>query len=248
MGIAKNHRVVIALLGALGASGAASAAQITWGSQSLIFGPSDVVTQGSLVYAYSLGNNVAPFVNGVLFGPAQSHNGSPDYDFADSNVLLHNYTFYQGFGTPPTVSDSQYGNLLDNAGYAPNDPQNNPHNDIVFTLNVTQGQTYLLQLWANDGRQGDHVGTTQTLTDSSGGAAGNMTVNEAYGTSGFGGTFLTGTFKADAGTEVITIDGTDEQQINAFQLRNITVTPEPTTAIVFGMGAMGLLSRRRRRI
>ena len=217
----------------------ARAAQITWGSQSLIAGPSDVVTQGSSVYAYAVGNSNSPLVNGVLFNGAISHDGSPDYDYSDSNVLLHNYIEYQSFGTPPTVSDSQYAALLDSAGYAPN-----AHNDITYTLNVTSGQKYLLEMWVNDGRAGAHVGSTETLTDTSGGASGTLTLNQAYGTAGYGGTFITGTFTADSSSENVVIDGGDIQQINAFQLRNIT-TPEPATGMLFAIGSLGLLARRR---
>lgn len=237
----RNTLIVVGLIGLLGGLHVASAAPITWSGQSLIAGDSDVSTQGLLVYAYSLGNNVTPVVNGVSFTPAVSHDGSPDFDYADSNVLLHNYTQYTGFGAPSTVTPgSQYANLLTSAGYAPN-----AGNDMVFTLNVTPGQSYQLQLWANDAR-GDHVGSIETLKDSSGGAAGSLTIGEAYPT-GFGGTFITGTFTADSATEVITIDGSvDEQQINAFELRNVTATPEPSSGLLLGIGGAGLAAWRRR--
>jgi len=238
-----NRLVVVGLLGVLGGSHIADAGKITWSGQSLIAGDSDVSTQGSAVYAYSLGNNVTPVVNGVSFTPAVSNNGSPNYDYSDSNVLLHNYIQYTGFGAPNAISpSSQYASLLTSAGYAPN-----AGNDMVFTLNVTQGQSYLLELWANDAR-GDHVGSIETLTDSSGGAAGGLTIAEPYA-SGFGGTFITGTFTADSSTEVITIDGSvDEQQINAFELRNITAIPEPASGLLFGIVAAGLAVRRRQAI
>ena len=244
MGFAKGNRlVVVGLLGLLGGSHLADAAKITWSGQSLINGDSDVSTQGSLVYAYSLGNNVTPVVNGVSFTPAVSNNGSPNYDYADGNVLLHNYIQYTGFSAPNTVtSGSQYASLLTSAGYAPN-----AGNDMVFTINVTSGQTYRIEMWANDAR-GFHVGSVENLTDSSGGTAGGLTIAQAY-TTGFGGTFTTGTFTADSTSQVITIDGTvDEQQINAFQLRNITAIPEPASGLLLGIGAAGLAVRRRRAI
>jgi hypothetical protein len=243
MDIAKRRHkgVTLVILGLLAGATTANAAQITWSTPSLISGPSDVSTQGTVAYAYSLGNTVVPQVNGVFFIPAVSNAGSPNYDYTDSNVLLHNYIQYTGFGVPPTVTDPQYSALLESAGYAPN-----AGNAMVFTLNVTQGQTYLVQMWANDGRQGDHVGSTETLADSSGGAPVTLTINEAYAGGGFGGMFVNGTFTADASTEVVTINGlVDEQQINAFQLRNITPTPEPASALALGIGAIGLLARRR---
>ena len=73
-------------------------------------------------------------------------------------------------------------------------------------------------------------------------------IGEAYPT-GFGGTFITGTFTADSSLETITIDGSvDEQQINAFQLRNVTPTPEPASGLLFGIGIAALAVRHRRAI
>ena len=240
MGIAKNYRIVIALLGAVSASGAASAAKITWGSPTIIGGPTDVVTQGSPVYAYSLGNNVTPVVNGVTFTPAVSNGGSPNYDYSDSNVLLHNYIQYTGFNGPPTEFDAQYTNLLTSAGYAPGTT-----NPITFTLNVTQGQTYELQVWANDAR-GSNFAATESISDPSGGS-GSLVISESYG-GGFGGTYNIGTFLADGPTQQLTFvwsgGPNTTAQVNAFQLRNITVTPEPAmSAVLMGMGAMGLSCR-----
>ncbi|HSZ58215.1 MAG TPA: PEP-CTERM sorting domain-containing protein [Tepidisphaeraceae bacterium] len=243
MSLATRDGLVVALVGLMGMAGVANGGQITWSGQSLIAGDSDVSTQGTLVYAYSLGDNVTPVVNGVTFTPAVSNDGSPNFDYADTHVLLHNYTQYTGFGAPSNITPgSQYANLLSSAGYAPN-----AGNDMVFTLSVTPGSSYLLQVWANDAR-GDHVGSIETLTDSSGGAPGGLTIGEAYPT-GFGGTFITGTFTADSSLETITIDGSvDEQQINAFQLRNVTPTPEPASGLLFGIGIAALAVRHRRAI
>jgi PEP-CTERM motif-containing protein len=246
MGIARSRRcVALVVLGLLAGATTASAAKITWSSPSLISGPSDVSTQGTVAYAYSLGNNVVPQVNGVFFTAAVSNNGTPDYDYTDSNVLLHNYIQYTGFSAPSTVSDTQYQNLLTSAGYAPG-----PTNQMVFTLNVTSGQTYLLEVWANDAR-GSNFAATESVTDPSGGL-GSLTISQNYA-SGYGGSFITGTFLADASTQQLTFtwsgppNGTNQtSQVNAFQLRNITPTPEPASTLALGIGAFGLLARRRR--
>jgi hypothetical protein len=243
MGIAKSRcGVALLVLGLLVGGSTANAAKITWTSPSTISGPSDVSTQGTIVYAYSLGNTVTPQVNGVSFLPAVS-NGS--FNYTDSNVQLNNYIQYTGFSAPSTVSDSQYESLLTSAGYAPG-----ATNQMAFTLNVTSGQTYLMQVWANDARAANFA-ATESVTDPSGGL-GSLTISQNYA-SGYGGSFITGTFTADASTQQLAFtwsgppNGTNQKsQVNAFQLRNITPTPEPASALALGIGAIGLLARRRR--
>lgn len=234
--------VALVVLGLLAGATTANAAQITWSAPSLISGPSDVSTQGTVAYAYSLGNNDVPQVNGVFFTPAVS-NGS--FNYTDSNVQLDNYITYTGFGAPSTVSDTQYENLLTSAGYAPG-----ATNQMAFTLNVTSGQTYLIQVWANDARAANFA-ATESVTDPSGGL-GSLTISQTY-PSGYGGSFIDGTFTADASTQQLAFtwsgppNGTNQtSQVNAFQLRNITPTPEPASALALGIGAIGLLARRRR--
>ena len=59
-------------------------------------------------------------------------------------------------------------------------------------------------------------------------------------------------FTADAGVDILGLAFTNSPSINAFEVANFTVTapvPEPETYVLMlaGLGAVGFMSRRRRR-
>jgi hypothetical protein len=108
---------------------------------------------------------------------------------------------------------------------------------------MTTGDTYLIQLWANDGRGN---GRTEFVTGGTS-TSGTFTYGNAPGN------FLVGTFVADgSGTETIVLDGTgspngDVPQINLIQVRDISVAPEPSTMALLVLGAGGMFAGVRRK-
>ena len=59
-------------------------------------------------------------------------------------------------------------------------------------------------------------------------------------------------FTADAGVDILGLAFTNSPKINAFEVANFSVTapvPEPETYVLMlaGLGAVGFMSRRRRR-
>lgn len=92
-------------------------------------------------------------------------------------------------------------------------------------------------MWVNDPRNGSGANTIQI-------EAGPILEYQVGGTTGNAGQFVTGTFTADATTQVVTLDsGTDGWQVNALQVRSV---PEPSSSVML-LGGLGLLTMLRRR-
>jgi hypothetical protein len=150
---------------------------------------------------------------------------------------------YNGFHSPGT-SDANYNALLQYATFS------NESTPASFSwTNMTAGDTYLVELWVNDGRNSITAERNETIT---GGA--NTSAALAYGFGNTGpGQYIIGTFVADGtSSETITLNpsgGIDigpSAQVNLFQVRDITV-PEPSTLafLTLGAGAVPFLLRRK---
>ncbi len=129
----------------------ASAANITWGSPTTISGASDVSTLGIYFGSwapYDGGANTMP-VNGVAF---QGNSDLPSL----STFQLDNG--YNGFHSPGT-SDANYNALLQYATFS------NESTPASFSwTNMTAGDTYLAELWVNDGRNSITAERSETIT------------------------------------------------------------------------------------
>lgn len=183
---------------------------VTWQTPAAISGASDVSTQGTFFGSWAPydGNaNTLP-VNGVIFeGNATLPGFSSSFPQNDQS----GYNAYNNPGTP----NANYNTLLQTAAYA-----GSGSGTIVMTWSNTPGHTYLIQIWANDGRGN---GRTETFT---GGAntSGSLDFGDAPGQ------YIIGTYVADSsGSQTITLSGAgsangDYPQINLLQVRDITVT------------------------
>lgn len=221
-------------------SSTATAATIAWNAPQQITGDTDVSTTGTLAYAINLRG--APFggstiVNGVPFFNTGNATGGATVTFQFSNGAS-DWTTVNGAGStsaPYINLSADYKALLN-----PTVVRANPGTDGSLTLkNLTVGTPYEVQLWFNqsmatDGRSIDLLGSP------------NITVEfNPSDVDGGLGEYAIGTFTADATTQDIDFSGSAPFGVNAFQVR---VIPEPTTAALLGLAAMGLLARRRRSV
>jgi hypothetical protein len=230
----KNLLLTTTIAGAVAAS--AMASDITWQTPTTISGASDVSTQGNFFGSWAPGDDAynpdtLP-VNGVTFNAYGSLPG-----LGASGSYLDHYTGYNNPGT----ANANYNTILQAAVFNWNpDPIN------VSWNGMTVGDTYLVELWVQDGRNATVNARTLTVT---GGA--NTSAPLALGSGNSGpGQFILGTFVADAsGAETISLTpgaGGYGAQINLLQVRDITVVPEPSTIALLVAGAGLMICSRRR--
>ena len=199
---------------------AAHAAAITWGAATNISADTDVISPGSLAYAYTLSNTTTT-INGVPF------TGSNSTTALGTNVSISGVT---GANNPTAfgsgAAGTSYGNL--SAAYqnlVKGGDYTSAATAITVTLNnLTVGKTYAVQTWVNDSRAGATATRTANVT-----SAGGNTVSLAYyvgGTSssvaGGTGQYAIGTFTANATTQAFTITGNASSQFQSLQVRDIT--------------------------
>ncbi|MEJ0091712.1 MAG: PEP-CTERM sorting domain-containing protein [Limisphaerales bacterium] len=223
--------------GMIAAVANAQNANITWQMPLTISGTSDVNTSGTLYGTWAPGDdyygdfNLVPenyTVNGVAFNTY----GTPGVNFGLSGDNI-NLDRYNGFANPGT-GDSTYNNLLQVAIFN----WNNPTSITLSWNNMTAGNTYLVELWLNDGRSGQSGSSTFT-----GGA---NTSDSVFIGNGAPGQYIIGTFVADnSGSQNIAIS--PGIMINLVQVRDITPVPEPATIALVGMGAGAMLHGFRRK-
>ncbi len=214
----------VSIVGML-ATVAQAQSDVTWQTPLTISGPSDVVTTGTLLGTWAPFNgNASTTVNGVTFQASS--------DLPGASTTLDNGGSNGTFASP--TSDAGYNSLL-NAGAFGN-------SSGTYTLSwngMTQGDTYLVQLWVNDGRNSTVNQRTETIT---GGA--NTSLSLAYGSGSSGpGQYVIGTFVAGTTSETLTLTpgpAIPSAQFNLFQVRDISPVPEPS-AIALGLAGFGLL-------
>lgn len=233
----KTAVLSVSILGLLAAAAQAQNENITWQTPTTISGASDVSTLGTYFGSWAPqdgGANTLP-VNGVTF-----------QGFSDLPSFSAGSTFdngYNGFGSPGTA-DANYNALLQYARFS-----NEGSSPATFSWGgMNQGDTYLVELWVNDGR---NIGQARSETFTGGSST---SAQVSYGSDGSGpGQFIIGEFTADAsGSETITLNGfssgaNPDPQINLVQVRDLTPVPEPTTLALAAAGAGAMFCGFRRK-
>ena len=192
---------------------------VTWQSPLTISGASDVSTLGTYFGSWAPQDGDASNfpVNGITF-----------QGFSDLPGFRAGPTFdngYNGFGSPNTP-DGNYNALLQygrfsNEGFSP---------ASWSWSGMVPGNTYLVQVWVNDGR---NIGETRSETITGGT---NTSAGLSFGSDASGpGQYIIGTFAADSsGSQTLVLTPfssgpNPDPQINLFQVRDITstLTPQP---------------------
>jgi hypothetical protein len=247
----RKHTVLLtaALLAATGLSAWAGAegSVITWGSPTNISGDTNVSTTGSLVAAFNM-NGSAVTVNGVNFSAFPVTGGT-------TTATSGNFSFHETPGTlvapanlgsasPPFSNlSANYQTLLSSA------ISTSDNNTLTLTMSgLTLGQQYQFQWWLNASSNFTlGYGTTASSPNP-------VTLDSnTTDTNGGLGQFVIGTFFCGATTQIITftgIDSTNAPTVNAFQLRNLSIVPEPSTFALLASGALLGIARiiRRKRV
>lgn len=219
-------------------------------SSSIVSGSSDVVTRGSLVYAYT-GNSasLAVTVNGVDFTPIGGAVGSGEQVYGSISCRASSSSF--GNATPAyvtaeaqaVINDADYASLL-SRGLSVSGSQGDA---VTLTLNDLQvGHTYLLQIWFNDNRTTrDNANSSIRFSDQLSGQAfvtkrNNGPANDRLGS------YVTVAFTVDSDSQSFLLSEGNFVMFNALQVRDITPIPEPATLTLTGLALLGAGMRRRR--
>ncbi len=220
----------------VGLATATHAAQITWNPVQNISGAFDVSTYGTYFGSWAPAG-VSLTVNSVNFQSNDLPNFTIDSWFNGN---------YAGFGSPNTT-DANYNTLLQSAQFS-----GNGTGGSFSWGGLTVGHMYQVQLWVEDTRS---IGSRrwQNLYEVSYGDLGTSGPMSfpADGTATVG-TFDIGTFVADSDTQRIAfetwcnVSGNQCAQVNLFQVRDLTVVPEPSTLALLISGALWLVFVRRR--
>ncbi len=217
---------------------------ITWGTPTNIASATDVVTNGSLVYAYDFTGS-SDLVNGITFsnfattGTTQTVvNGNLTLTTSGgANDILN----FNGFGAGATTGN--YATLVGSGDYA-NGPIGDAQPLDVTLGGLTSGVAYEVEIWVNDSR-------ANGLTRTESADAGPSLEFQNAGTGN--GQFLIGHFTATGATQSFILQGFDTNQnhpSSATQLNGLELVqtvPEPSSLLLAGLG-IGLLcvSRIRR--
>jgi len=216
------------------------AAVITFGEAITISADTDVSTAGTFVAGINF-SGADRTVNGVTFNNISTAGGNADIT-TSGIVNINDNAFDNSPGAPFNTLDAQYRLLLRGATFNPVSPT--AQNGVITLNNLVLQQEYQIQLFTHDNRGDTQSIANRTLNVSAGGNTVNLDLNVGNAAGGVG-QFVIGTFTADSTSQVINLNAPTNGivQFNAFQVRAI---PEPSSAMLTGLGAIGLMLRRRR--
>jgi hypothetical protein len=205
---------------------------VNWQTPLTISAPTDVDTQGTYFGSWAPHGSGNFTINGVTF-----------QNFSDLPSLSNNFQNNTGdnsFASPGT-SDANYNDYMTSGAF-----QNDSSSPTIGWSGLTIGDTYLIQLWVNDGRS-SVVARNETVT---GGANTSASLNYGSGPANGPGQYIIGTFIADTTGETISLNAggsAPSAQLNLLQVRDLGVVPEPSTLAVFAAGAGAMLFGFRRK-
>jgi hypothetical protein len=240
-------RLLLVLGGGVFASAKANAqAIVTWETAHSIAGDGDVLTAGAGVFAHNFGLEPSTVsVNGVTFdafGLAATDGTSVSLGsvtLAESEVYLSGRADLGSTESPFSALSGPYQTLLATGATT---TFGNTFT-VSLTLNdLTVGHDYAFQWWSNDST-GNY---SSTIADD--GAEHQLGLAGGLGPDGYVGKFGIGTFTATETSQAFFFNGNDSYPlINAFQLRDVSAIPEPSTyAMCAAAAALGCAVLRRR--
>ncbi len=214
------------------AAPALQAAVITWGTAT-VAGTSDVSLSGTLIGALNVGGqNTTQTVNGVTFGADPGGAGAIPLGSATATFDYDNSINADFWASPDPGGDAAYNAALDSGRWS----DGGSRTGTINLGGLSNGTLYQIQLWIADSR-----------------GCCNLREHTVDGVSSFNtvGNIITGTFTADATSQLITIigvgvgNGGQDQgpQTNMLQLRSLI--PEPSAILM--LSALGSLAVARRR-
>jgi hypothetical protein len=228
----KLKTIHLAALAAISLASSAHAVTVTWGPATTISSSTDVSTNGTQVFGRNIAvespSDPSAIVNGANFA---WNNPGWTVGFTESGFPL---TFGM---TVPTLSGPDATNYQTILTYA---REAYPTPTGTFTLsNLTLNQQYEIQIWVADYR---NFTNDRTLTITAAGDSASPALTYLDSDGPIHGQFITGTFTADVTSVTFTMTGNEDAMYNAMQLRAI---PEPSAALLGGLGMLALLRRRR---
>jgi hypothetical protein len=216
---------------------------VIWNTPQNISAPTDVQTNGSLVYAFGFAGT-SETVNGITFATFATPgtttsvtNGNLTLSTTGANPISN----FAAFGAAAPLTGS-YAALMNAADYAMASGATAQPLDVTLG-GLTLGATYQVEIWVNDARTGFN---TRSET------AGPTTLQFQVSATG-NGQFETGTFTATGTSQMFVLQGSDTvhpfsaSQLNAIELLQTSSVPEPATfALTGGILALSSLLLRRR--
>jgi hypothetical protein len=203
----------------------ANAAAITWTDGS--FKTDAILPTQQVVYAVGFGNSSAvTTANGVTFGADNQTNVT----FSTAS----NYNAYLSGGG--TTGDASFNTVLNDGDYG--------INGNLTLNNLHIGTLYRVMLLVDDTRSCCADRTGSVADGPLDGSHSSSTIQFAFnaGTPAIG-AYYTGTFTANATTQLIVVNNQGGNQIDGLVLS----TPEPSSFVLGGLGAIGLFVAARRR-
>jgi hypothetical protein len=224
----KNKYSIITASLALALAGTASqahAANVIWNTVQTISADTDISTTGTYIGSIAPANGSTQTVNGVTF----TNTFSGGVSYTQNGWGFGDWDFTQGQTTGLSTS---YAALLDGGS---------PNITSLTLTGLSVGYSYEVQLWIADYRSYVTRSDGNTIT------SGANTSGELLfaGADGVRGSYVIGSFTADNANQAFAINDLGAgTQLNALQLRQ-TAIPEPSAALLGGLGMLALLRRRR---